>query len=164
MGLFHGHFLEIRAHTSVRNHRAQGFSSWSTCQALIDNKIKWWEFYVNIKQNSFHSQTTDKCCFWSNETFRFLYFTLTKNDTNWHNVKIVKVYLFMVETSLVPVPARHGTKRAKFAKKVHKPPLRTNVINFILNGFNASIWVPWSPSDPKKLWSTDWSIQFIIYV
>ena len=40
--------------------------------------------------------------------------------------------------------------RAKFSKKVHKPPFRVNVINFELNGFNASIWVPWSPSDPKK--------------
>ena len=47
--------------------------------------------------------------------------------------------------------ANHDTQRAKFAKKVHKPPLRVNVINFELNGFNASIWVPWSPSDPKKL-------------
>ena len=36
-------------------------------------------------------------------------------------------------------------------KKVHKPPLRVNAINFELNGFNASIWVPWSPSHPKKL-------------
>ena len=44
-----------------------------------------------------------------------------------------------------------AAQRAKFAKKVHKPPLRVNAINFELNGFNASIWVPWSPSDPKKL-------------
>ena len=35
-------------------------------------------------------------------------------------------------------------------KKVHKPPLWVNVINFELNGLDASIWVPWSPSDPKK--------------
>ena len=42
-------------------------------------------------------------------------------------------------------------QRAKFAKKVHNSPLRFYVINFELYGFNASIWVPWSPSDPKKL-------------
>ena len=54
---------------------------------------------------------------------------------------------------------RHVAQRAKFAKKVHKPPLRVNVINFELKGFNAPIWVPWSPSDPKKLWCTDRSIQ-----
>ena len=41
MGLFHGYSLEIQAHTSVHNHQAQGFSSLSTCQALINNKIKW---------------------------------------------------------------------------------------------------------------------------
>ena len=44
-----------------------------------------------------------------------------------------------------------GTQRAKIAEKVHKPPLGINVINFELNEFNAFIWVPWSPSDPKKL-------------
>ena len=36
------------------------------------------------------------------------------------------------------------------AEKVHKPPIRVSVINFELNGFNASIWVSWSPSDPKS--------------
>ena len=45
---------------------------------------------------------------------------------------------------------QNGTRRAKFAKKVHKPPLGVNVIDFELNGFNASIWVPWSSSDLKK--------------
>ena len=44
-----------------------------------------------------------------------------------------------------------GAQRTKFLKNVHKPPLRANFINFELNGFNASIWVPWSPSDPKKM-------------
>ena len=43
-----------------------------------------------------------------------------------------------------------GAQRAKYAKKVHKPPLGVNVINFELNWFNASIWVPCNPSDPKK--------------
>ena len=62
--------------------------------------------------------------------------------------KIIKVYLDsdVAEAPIVSVPARYG----KFAKKVHKPPLRANVINFELSGFNASIWVTWSPSDPKK--------------
>ena len=32
-----------------------------------------------------------------------------------------------------------ATQRVKIAKKVHKPPLGVNVINF---EFNASIWVP----------------------
>ena len=30
----------------------------------------------------------------------------------------------------------------KFAKKVHKPPVWVNVIDFELNGLDASIWVP----------------------
>ena len=46
-------------------------------------------------------------------------------------------------------PLYHA-QRAKIAKKVHKPPLGVNVINFESNGFNASIWVPWSPSDQKN--------------
>ena len=45
----------------------------------------------------------------------------------------------------------NGTQRAKIAKKVHKPHLAVNVINFELNGFDASIWVPWSPSESEKL-------------
>ena len=50
-------------------------------------------------------------------------------------------------------------QRAKFAQKVHKPPLEVNVINFELNECNAFIWVPWSPSDPKKLSCIDRNIQ-----
>ena len=45
----------------------------------------------------------------------------------------------------------YGSQGAKFCEKVHKPSLGVNVNNFELNGFNALIWVPWSPSDPKKL-------------
>ena len=52
-----------------------------------------------------------------------------------------------------------AAQRAKFTEKVHKPPLWVNFINFELNGRDASIWVPWSPSDPKKSWCTDRSIQ-----
>ena len=44
-----------------------------------------------------------------------------------------------------------GAQRTKIAEKVHKPPLGINVINFELNVYNASIWVPWNPSDTKKL-------------
>ena len=47
-------------------------------------------------------------------------------------------------------PGWSAAQRAKFAKKVHKPPLGVNIINFELNWFNASIWVPCNPSDPKK--------------
>ena len=43
--------------------------------------------------------------------------------------------------------ARDATQKAKIAEKVHKPPLAINVINFEINGFNASIWVLWSPSE-----------------
>ena len=42
--------------------------------------------------------------------------------------------------------AMHGaTQRANFAKKVHKPPLRINVNNFELDGFNASMTVLQTP-------------------
>ena len=58
-----------------------------------------------------------------------------------------------------PLCCCHGSYRAKFAEKVHKPPLGIDVLNFELNGFNASIWVPWSPPDPQKLWCTNRSIQ-----
>jgi hypothetical protein len=61
-------------------------------------------------------------------------------------------------------PTRRAAERlphpwAKFAEKVHKPPFWFNVINFELNGIDASIRVPWSPSDPQKSWCTDRSIQ-----
>jgi hypothetical protein len=42
-----------------------------------------------------------------------------------------------------------GAQRAKIAKKVHKPPLGVNVINFELNMFNAFIWVPW----PERIYN-----------
>ena len=54
---------------------------------------------------------------------------------------------------------RGVTERAKLAKKVHKPPLLVNVMEFELNGFNASIWVPWTSSDPKKLSCLDRNFQ-----
>ena len=56
----------------------------------------------------------------------------------------------MIDTSRACARIGGGAQRAKIAEKVHKPPLGVNVINFDLNGFNASIWVSWSPSDFKK--------------
>ena len=50
---------------------------------------------------------------------------------------------------VVPGFAGDATQRAKFAQKVHKPPLGVNVINFELNGFNVFLWVPWSLSESK---------------
>ena len=44
-----------------------------------------------------------------------------------------------------------GAQRAKFTKKVDKPTLGVNVIDFELNGFNAFIWVPWSTSGHPKM-------------
>ena len=35
-------------------------------------------------------------------------------------------------------------------KGLNSPKRFTSVILFELNGLDASIWVPWSPSDPKK--------------
>ena len=40
-------------------------------------------------------------------------------------------------------PATEAAQRAKFVKKVHKPPLGVNVINFELN------WSPAIPQTPK---------------
>ena len=43
-----------------------------------------------------------------------------------------------------------ATQWARVANFVKKPPLIDNVTYLELNGFNASIWVSCSPSDPKK--------------
>ena len=59
---------------------------------------------------------------------------------------------------------RGATQRAKFAEKVYKPPLGVNVNNFELNGLDASIWVPWSPSDPKNCDELKEAFKFIRYV
>ena len=40
-----------------------------------------------------------------------------------------------------------AAQRTKIAEKVHKPPHGVYVINFELNGFNASIWTP--PESPR---------------
>ena len=49
-----------------------------------------------------------------------------------------------------PLKWPRAAQRAKFAKKVHKPPLWININNFELNGLDASIWISWSSSDSKK--------------
>ena len=38
-----------------------------------------------------------------------------------------------------------AAQRVKFAEKVQKPPLGFNFVKFELDGFNESIWVPWTP-------------------
>ena len=43
-----------------------------------------------------------------------------------------------------------ATLWAKIAQSVKKPPRTVNVIDFDFFGFNASIWVSWSPLGPKK--------------
>ena len=45
---------------------------------------------------------------------------------------------------------RHAAPWARVANFVKKPPLIVNVTYLKINGFNASMWVSWSPSDPKK--------------
>ena len=53
----------------------------------------------------------------------------------------------------------HVAQRTKIAEKVHKTPFVVSPTNFELNGFNALIWVPRSPSESKKLELNDRSIQ-----
>ena len=48
---------------------------------------------------------------------------------------------------------------ARAANFVKKPPLIVNVTYLEVNCFNASMWVPWSPSDPKKWQCIDQFIQ-----
>ena len=50
---------------------------------------------------------------------------------------------------------------ARAANFVKKPPLIVNVTYLKLNGFNASMWVSWSPPDPKKSQLIDWCIQIL---
>ena len=52
-----------------------------------------------------------------------------------------------------------ATPWARVANFVKKPPLIFIVSYLELNGFNASMWVSWSPSDPKKSQCTDQFIQ-----
>ena len=54
------------------------------------------------------------------------------------------------------VRRRYGGRAVDFVKK---PPLIVNVKYLELNGFNASMWVSWSLSDPKKSQCIDRCIQ-----
>ena len=56
------------------------------------------------------------------------------------------------------IRAKRAAQRAKIAEKVHKPPQGFNVIKF---EFNGSIWVPWSPSDPKNHYALMSVFKFI---
>ena len=58
----------------------------------------------------------------------------------------------------------HDTQRAKIVEKFHKPPLGVNVINFVLNGFYESIWVPRVPQSPKSYNLMIEVFKFIRYV
>ena len=59
--------------------------------------------------------------------------------------------LYYIPVAKQAMACSSGAQRAKFAKKVHKPPLGFIVINFGLNGFNASIWVPQTPKSCDAL-------------
>ena len=61
-------------------------------------------------------------------------------STEFWSMPVDKVY--MPDAFCPAGPCLLGPQRSKIAEKVHKPPLGVNVINFELNGFNASIWVP----------------------
>ena len=50
---------------------------------------------------------------------------------------------------------------AKIAEKVHKPPLRVNVINFELNSFNASILIPQSVKSYNSMIKVFKSIRYV---
>ena len=53
----------------------------------------------------------------------------------------------------------HATPWARAANFVKKPPLIVNITYSELNGFNASMWVSWSLTDPKKSQCIDQCIQ-----
>ena len=76
----------------------------------------------------------------------------------WLILKKVENFIFCVFRLFFSL-CQTTHKGLKIAEKVHKPPLAVNVINFELNGFNASIWVPWSSSESKKIKFNDRSIQ-----
>ena len=60
---------------------------------------------------------------------------------------------------------KYVAQRAKFVEKVHKPPLRVNVINFELNGLKmhqyGSLGLPQTPQKCDALIEV---FQFIRYV
>ena len=63
---------------------------------------------------------------------------------------LIKHFFFILWLFLsYDIALRGSAQRAKLSEKVQKPSLGVNFINFELNVFNASIWVPWSPSAQK---------------
>ena len=75
---------------------------------------------------------------WPNLTWPSKHAAVRPNASQPHLFNVLR------KSSLLAAAASDGggAQRAKFAKKVHKPPPRFNVINFELNWFDASIWVP----------------------
>ena len=58
-----------------------------------------------------------------------------------HGVKFEwKLWQKAISDQAIELFTRAATQRAKIVKNVHKPTLGVNVINFELNGFNASIY------------------------
>ena len=108
--------------------------------------VNLWLILIGMKQKINLQSKKDK---------KFVYNRFYIDFTRYGNDLLITKYNNLQCLILGPwcaaVTQMYGAQRAKFAKKVHKPPLRVNFIDFELNGFNASIWVPWSPSDPKKL-------------
>ena len=76
-------------------------------------------------------------------------------DTTWFPRRTFHLYHYDLSLPGLSEPG-DGTQRAKFAQKVHKPPLGVNIINFELNGFKAV------PQTPKSY--IDRNIQIHRYV
>ena len=73
-----------------------------------------------------------------------------------------QIWLKFAHNKAVDLPSRPrvcGAPWARAANFVKKPPFIVNITNLELDGFNASIWVSWSPSDPKKSQCIEWCIQ-----
>ena len=107
------------------------------------------------------------CCLFLSQQWKTYFFFVGKIWFFSSTIQAVVIVLqsaqclccWLMPSRLSPVRTLYAAQRARLAENVHKPPLRMNVNNFELNGFNASIWVSWSPSDPKRSWCTDRNIQ-----
>ena len=60
------------------------------------------------------------------------------------------------------ISQRTDSQRAKFIEKVHKPPLWVNVVDFELNGFNASLGVSLTPKSHDALITIYSSLVFLM--
>ena len=113
------------------------------------NYLQWTEFIEILLNNRHHCTKKQAVLIWQ--------LIKRKRQRMVHHIVCLRL-----RRQSVCAGGRHhraAAQRAKFAWKVHKPPLWVNVINFEINGLDASMWVPWSPLDPKKSWCTDRSIQ-----